>query len=135
MTPISPLSTATEKNQDVFEAAQRKTALKGIERLFAKLLLDEMRKTVPEGGLFGGDFAARMQSEFFDDALSEAIADTGQFGIAKTIDAQLHMAENAPKPNGDRERSAYLPLSRAAALSSPGPLVPISTETLAPPAR
>ncbi len=75
------------------EAAKEKAALQELEHYFIYTLLQEMRKTV---GNFAGAAQSREASifdEMFDDALSGAVAQSGQFGLAAQIAAQLHVAE------------------------------------------
>ena len=75
------------------DPARRRVALKELEQHFIFTLLQEMRKTIPKGGAFGRGFEGRMQEEMLDDALSSAIAQSGQFGIAKMVEEQLRVAE------------------------------------------
>lgn len=76
---------ATADLQDV----KRDVAAKELEHLFAYMLLQEMRKTVPRGGLFDSGQSQRIQEEMFDDALAKAIAESGQLGIAELVTQQL----------------------------------------------
>lgn len=75
----------------VAEAAQakEKEALQEFERLFLFQMLREMRKSVPKDGLFGRSSQQDFMEELFDDHLAGEMARTGQFGIAKQMEAQL----------------------------------------------
>ncbi len=58
-----------------------------IEVLFAKLLLQEVRKSLPKDGLMSGP-ALDMFQGLFDDALAEQFAAAGGFGIADQLASQ-----------------------------------------------
>jgi Rod binding domain-containing protein len=82
---------------DAFSTARRKLALEEMEHFFAYTLLHEMRKTIPQGGLFARNQAQEMHEEMFDDALSGAMAKGGHLGIARMLEEQLRIAEMQPK--------------------------------------
>jgi Rod binding domain-containing protein len=87
---VNPATTqgAASVNQEV----KQRNALRELERLFAYMLLQEMRRTVPEDNLLGSGLATQMQSDMLDDALSGAIAESGQLGLAKLIEDQIQAA-------------------------------------------
>jgi len=73
----------------------RQAALVELEHFFIFQLLKEMRKSVPHEGVLDGGHARPVFDEMLDDALSGAMAQSGQFGIADQIEAQLHAADIA----------------------------------------
>ena len=73
--------------------AKERLALEEFEHFFVFTLLQEMRKTIPKGGLLDGGMAEEMQDELLDDALSREIAASGQFGVAGLIEEQLRLGE------------------------------------------
>jgi len=58
-----------------------------MEVLFAKILLKEVRKSLPENSLMSGP-ALDMFQDLFDDALAEQFAASGGFGIADQLAAR-----------------------------------------------
>jgi len=55
-----------------------------MERLFAKILLKEVRKSLPEDSLMSGP-AMDMFEDLFDDALADQFAAAGGFGLADQL--------------------------------------------------
>ena len=105
---VNPMATsyASRLGDSGFEAAERKVAVKELEQHFVFTLLQEMRKTIPKSGLLDGGFAQSIQEQMLDEALSGAIAETGQFGIAKMVEEQLRIQEaqhTASAPLSDSE--------------------------------
>ena len=81
----------------VADDAAHALALGGVERLpdqkraavefeayLLKLLVSELRKTVPSGGLFEGRTTRGYQA-LLDDALARQIAERGAFGLAEQL--------------------------------------------------
>ena len=101
---VNPVS-ATLRTSDpaALAGAKRQVALEELEHFFAFTLLKEMRKTVPDGGLFKKSQAQEMQEEMLDDALSGAMAKAGQLGVARMVDQQLRIAEMQGKWRADIE--------------------------------
>jgi len=58
------------------------------EGLFMSLVLKEMRKTVPGGGLFGGD-ASDTYGGMFDLFMGQHLARSGGIGIREMVNASL----------------------------------------------
>ena len=58
---------------------------KEFEAMFVKMILKEFRKSLPEGGLFGNTFSAKMYWDMFDMQLSETIAETNSLGLQDYI--------------------------------------------------
>ncbi|NUM53749.1 MAG: rod-binding protein [Candidatus Hydrogenedentes bacterium] len=90
---VNPLDSAYARGLDTGAAPDRKKlAYRELEHAFLKQLLDEMYKSVPKDGLLGGGVASDYQRDIFNDALSGAMADSGQFGIARLMEQQDFMA-------------------------------------------
>ena len=92
---VNPLATTYALQADLAleEGARERVALKELEQYFVFTLLQEMRKTIPKSGLFGGGFETRIHDQMMDDALSVAVAESGQFGIARMVEEQLRIAD------------------------------------------
>jgi murein DD-endopeptidase MepM/ murein hydrolase activator NlpD len=67
-----------EKSDNAFEAAQK------FESYLAQLMLREMRKTVPEGGVFSGPSMDTF-IDMFDQTVADRIAEGGRLGLAAQI--------------------------------------------------
>ncbi len=91
---------AMHRYADPNERAQQReeVALQEFERLFLYQLLSEMRRTVPNAGLFPETPQRRFMNEMLDDAMAGAIAASGQFGIAKQITRQINHTDSEEKP-------------------------------------
>jgi len=68
-----------------------------LEAHFLSWLLREMRATIPRSGLLPYGPAEETYDFLLDDALSRAIAQSGGFGLAKIVEAQL--SQRAPAAN------------------------------------
>jgi len=92
---VNPMTTLSASRQgDVLQAASREEmALKEFEQYLFYTMLQEMRKSIPKGGLFDGGRSQEIFEQMFDDALSAEMAKSGQFGIAQQIADQLRVAE------------------------------------------
>ena len=92
---VSPLSSVTEARTGALAntASRERVALQEYEHYFVFSLLQEMEKSVPKGTLFGNGADSQYYREMLNDTLSGEIAKSGQFGIAKLIEQQLHAAE------------------------------------------
>lgn len=75
--------------------ARRAAALQEFEHYFLLTMLKEMRKTAPGTGLLDGGQGTAFFREMLDDALSAEMAKSGQFGIAKSIEAQWEAEASA----------------------------------------
>lgn len=90
---VNPLDSSYARNVDAGAGPDRKKlAYRELEHVFLKQLLDEMSKSVQKEGLFGGGIEVDYQRDMFNDALSGAMADSGQFGIARQMLQQDFMA-------------------------------------------
>ncbi|GMU92050.1 MAG: hypothetical protein AMXMBFR4_11080 [Candidatus Hydrogenedentota bacterium] len=70
-------------------SAREQTAFKELERVFVYMLLEEMSKSVPKGGLFGNGPESKYFGEMLNDAFAGEVAKSGQFGIARMMEAQF----------------------------------------------
>ncbi len=98
---IEPQSAEASKD------ARQRAALRQLEGEFLKTLFSEMRKSVTKGGIFPENFASQTQREMLDEALAFAAADSGQFGIAKQMEAEIKAHEAALKARG-KQHAAML---------------------------
>jgi murein DD-endopeptidase MepM/ murein hydrolase activator NlpD len=62
------------------------------ESFMAQMLMKEMRRSMPEGGLFKGP-AAEMFAGMFDQEIAKKIAENGDLGIGKIIAAKMRAQE------------------------------------------
>ncbi|GMV91566.1 MAG: hypothetical protein AMXMBFR82_13440 [Candidatus Hydrogenedentota bacterium] len=73
------------------QASRDAAAFQEMEHFFAYMLLQEMQKTVPRDGLFDGGLQSDFQRDMFNDIVAGKIAESGQLGIAKVMEEQLHI--------------------------------------------
>lgn len=86
---VNPLDSNFARSIDLDTArAREKLAYRELEHTFLKHLLDEMMKSVPKDGMFAGGAESDYQREMMNDALSAAMADSGQLGIARLMSEQ-----------------------------------------------
>lgn len=108
MEPIAPILHApvNSANLDRFHDARAEGAFKDLEALFINELLKEMRKSIPDDGLFEKNHEREIYEGMLDSVFSEAMAESGQFGIAKQIAEQVRIQEiqRAVRPSIDLER-------------------------------
>ncbi|KXG77974.1 Peptidoglycan hydrolase FlgJ [Fervidicola ferrireducens] len=71
------------------QKAELKKACQQFEAIFLRYLLKEMRKTVPNGGLFGNSLSFNIFQSLYDDALSEELSRNKGIGIAEELYRQL----------------------------------------------
>ena len=76
-----------------FEERKREVAFRELEQHFARQLLAEWRKMVPDDPLFGSDSSTRLQNDMMDEAVAQAWADSGQLGIARMLEEQMSLRE------------------------------------------
>ncbi len=77
--PFSPL-TSVPAAIDFPSTASPDAVARQVEGLFASLLLNEMRGSGGEGGLFGGD-SSDVLGGMFDQYMGQAVADAGGLGL------------------------------------------------------
>lgn len=98
---VNPMESATARASDAFREkigrdsldagpAREKKALQEFERIFLFQMVREMRKSVPKDALFGDSSQQQFMDEMLDDHLAGQMAASGQFGIAKQMEQQLH---------------------------------------------
>ena len=80
-------------NLDTFRAERSDRAYKAFEAMFLQELLKEMRKTVPDEGLFPKSSAMKQYGEMLDGVMSRSMADSGQLGIAKQLQVEAKRQE------------------------------------------
>ncbi|MFP4171348.1 MAG: rod-binding protein [Candidatus Hydrogenedentota bacterium] len=111
-------------------AGREKLALKEMERFFSYMLLQEMRKTIPDDGLFKQTPAMRQYEELMDDVLAEQWAESGQLGLADMLEKQLRVGEmqhtlneqqleDTPQPLGQVHHGGVPPQGEPGSLPSP----------------
>jgi flagellar protein FlgJ len=81
---------------EVFREQRAKTAYESFEAMFLQVMLKEMRKTIPdEGGIFPKSAATETFDEMLDAAFAQVMAESGQLGIAKQLEAEAERKEAA----------------------------------------
>jgi flagellar protein FlgJ len=94
------VSATTQHAKPQAEREQLAGAAKAFEAIFVRQILAAARKTDFGGEMFGGqslDTFRQMQDERFADLASQ----TGAFGIAKMIEAQLSVQSPPSGPSGE----------------------------------
>lgn len=76
------------KSNDSRDKALRE-ACQGFEAIFLNFMLQEMRKTVPEGGVIPTSSAGRTWQQLFDNQLAENLARRQEMGVARMLYRQL----------------------------------------------
>ena len=92
ITPIMP-TMQHPAGLDRFHDARAEGAFKDLEALFVNELLKEMRKSIPDDGLFEKNHARDVYESMLDTVFSEAIAKSGQFGIAKQLAEEIRVQD------------------------------------------
>ncbi len=72
-----------------------KQAAQAFEAHFIAALLEQMRKTVPQGGLFGNGPGASTYQWLMDQQLAQAMAAQGGLGLARSIEQRYDAAPAA----------------------------------------
>lgn len=80
-------------NLDTFRMERSDRAYKSFEAMFLRELLKEMRKTVPDEGMFPKSPAMTQYQEMLDGVMAQSMADSGQLGIAKQLAAEAKRQE------------------------------------------
>ena len=88
--PIQSISVAPLKLEQLTPGteAHSKRAFVEMEQMFIHQLLKEMRKSVPQSSLFGESRGKAFFEDMMDEVFAEKMAESGQFGIAKEMEAQ-----------------------------------------------
>ena len=70
----------------LLEAQKRKKAADELEGYFVHQMIHEMRKTIPQDELMGGNkFASDIYYDMLDEQMSQQIVQSGGFGYSKQI--------------------------------------------------
>ena len=109
---VNPLEVSRgARTSQILEGASReKTALKEYEHYFLYTLLREMRNTVTKNDLFGDSQSRQVYEDMLDDYMAGEMAKSGQFGIARQIEAQLRVNESRTGKAASPENLEALPL-------------------------
>ncbi len=86
---VERLSALATKKPDEMSDRELREVAKNFESLFVRILLKEMRKTIPGDGFLQYSHATQMYTEIGDDALASDIAEHGGLGIADLVYQQL----------------------------------------------
>lgn len=87
-----------------FRAERSDRAYKSFEAMFVQMLLKEIRKTVPENEYFPKTPAMENYEEMLDGAVAQAIAESGQLGIAAQLKAEAQRQEDGMALLAERTR-------------------------------
>jgi len=80
------------KNQFIsigYDNIPKKMAAEGFEAIFARQILESMRSTLTDGGMFGSGSIGETYSYIMDNAIAETIAKRGDLGLADHIYNQM----------------------------------------------
>lgn len=99
---VNPLATPYSARMGSLPAGPPRdaTAFRELEHFFLYMLLQEMTKTVPKGGLFDAGRETEVYHDLLNDALSGEMAASGQLGVAKIMAEQLRAAETQQRVSG-----------------------------------
>jgi flagellar protein FlgJ len=98
------------------DSTQReKVALQEFEQVFLRELMKSMRATVPDGGLFPKSQQSSFFNDMLDDTMARTMAQSGQLGVAKQIEAQLEARRSSMK---DSELTTQSRLAQAYAAAN-----------------
>jgi flagellar protein FlgJ len=99
---MQPNSIPTVKSDDG-QSAERQKALKNacrdFESLFVNYMLKQMRRTVPQDGLFGGGQAEKMYTSMMDSEVAKEISRQRGLGLAPMMYHQMMTAINDSTTN------------------------------------
>lgn len=87
-----------------FTAERSDRAYKALEAMFVQMLLKEIRKTVPENEYFPKSPAMENYEEMLDGSLAQAIAESGQLGIAAQLKAEAQRQDEGMALLAERAR-------------------------------
>jgi len=91
---LDRLGALAKKKPDKMTDRELREIAKDFESLLVRLLLKEMRKTIPEDGFLEYSHATQMYEEMGDDALANQIAEQGGIGIGQLLYEQLKEARD-----------------------------------------
>jgi len=92
--------TEVDEARRAAEEGRDEEAAKSFESVFARLLVREMRRALPEG-LFGGGSGADVYEGWFDEHLGEALVERDALGLAGMIKTAVGKAATAQNEQGD----------------------------------
>lgn len=99
-------SPATLASAQSLEQLKEKKAFVEMEQMFLNMLLQEMRKTVPKGGVFDSGLTGEFFESMLDEVMSMKMAESGQLQIAAAMEAQY----GARVETTESERPVLAPL-------------------------
>jgi len=91
--PGSTAARMAPKSADKLEQA-----CKDFESLFINQMMQQMRKTVPQDGLFNGGRAEKIYTEMLDSEMAKSIANQRGMGLASILYRQLSTLAADEKP-------------------------------------
>ena len=109
-------------------------AARAFESLFLEQLLSEMRRGVPEGGLFKRGFAEKTFQQMLDRSYAGHMADRGGVGLSALLLRSWGVVEEGTAPTADGLGDTDGPIGEAAALPDAA-LVSADEAPLAAPER
>jgi len=95
-----------------FELNKLKKACSDFEAIFIYYMLQSMRKTIPQGGLFNKNFEFKIYQSMLDQAISSEIAKRGEFGIGKILYEKLKIYLKYKNNFADKEQDILLKNSK-----------------------
>jgi peptidoglycan hydrolase FlgJ len=95
---VNPLDNIMARSASFGEQQKEKLAYQELEQLLAYSVLQEMRKSVPENGLFGNSAHKRTFDNFLDEAMSKVWAESGQLGVADQLLAEAERNSGGKMP-------------------------------------
>ena len=81
----APINKEASNNEDLDKTCR------DFEALFVGYMLKEMRKTLPDDGLFSGGRAEQMYTSMLDDETAKSITKSNGIGLAPMLYRQLSM--------------------------------------------
>ncbi|MDT8903772.1 rod-binding protein [Anaeroselena agilis] len=87
--PADAAGAKAPTGRDAKEDAKLKAACTEMEAVFLNLLLKEMRKAVPKGGLVGNSSQEDIMRSLLDSELTKNMAQSGGVGLADMLYRQL----------------------------------------------
>lgn len=82
-----------------------KEIARGFESMFVKLLMAQMRQTIPESELIDGGNAQEIFEEMFDDEIGKRISQRGDLGIANALMREFEKQYNSNAYNGEEKQT------------------------------
>ncbi len=97
---VNPIAGQTDFRADPADLAalREQRAFQELERIFLYQLVREMRKSTEEG-LFGKSREREFFEDIFNDHLAGVLAESGAFGLAAQMQAQLDAAQGSTLPS------------------------------------